>query len=103
MKILEQVESILRYVPRARNSDRELFIIYMQKSGMSLTPAQERKFRDMPSLETVRRSRQLLQERGLYPADKAVDEQRHEKFRQMTDNPITLLNEDTSWMPSLQD
>lgn len=83
MKISDQVEAILKYSRAARNSDRELLIIYMQKYGMELTDKQIELFRKMPSTETIRRTRQSLQEKGLYPADQVVDEARFQKFKKV--------------------
>lgn len=83
MKVSERVENILKASHAARNSDRELQIIYMQKAGLELTPKQIELFRKLPSMETIRRTRQSLQEQGKYPADEAVDNARFEKFRKM--------------------
>ena len=73
----------------ARNSDRELIIIYMQKFGMNLTPQQIQKFRDMPSVETIRRVRQKLQEQGKFPADQAVDDARFSKYQNVRANIVS--------------
>jgi hypothetical protein len=81
MKIKEQVESILKYDPASRNSDKRLLVIYMQKAGMNLTPEQIEKFKDLPSTETIRRIRQKLQEQGKYPAKEEINEARYEKFK----------------------
>lgn len=81
MRISEQVEGILRVSRAARNSDRELLLIYFQKFGMDLSPRQIELFRQMPSTETIRRTRQSLQEKGKYPADQAVEEARFEKYK----------------------
>lgn len=83
MTITEQVENILKASRQARNSDKELQIIYMQKSGMDLDARQVQKFRDMPSLETLRRVRQKIQESGKYKADKRVEDSRKFKSMQM--------------------
>lgn len=95
MNVQERVKSILGYSHRARNSDKELWIIYAQKSGMNLTPEQVEVFRKMPASETIRRTRQVLQQKGLYPADQKVDAARFEKFRQMrhrgTETPEQIL------------
>lgn len=53
MKTSDRVEYILQASKSARNSDKELLIIYMQKSGMNLSPQQIEVFRDMPSAETI--------------------------------------------------
>lgn len=82
MKTSERVENILRASNDARNSDRELLIIYMQKSGMDLTDEQIEIFRKMPSAETITRIRRQLQEQGKYPASEKVQEERYQKFKQ---------------------
>jgi hypothetical protein len=79
MTITDQVENILRASKQARNSDTELQIIYMQKFGLNLTDHQVELFRNMPSLETIRRVRQKIQEQGKYPADQAVRGERKRK------------------------
>lgn len=86
MNVATRVENILRASRAARNSDTELLIIYMQKSGMDLSPLQMDKFRNMPSPETIRRTRQKLQEQGKFPADEAVDKARFEKYRAVKSN-----------------
>lgn len=83
MTITQRVENILRASRQARNSDTELQIIYMQKSGMNLSEAQKQKFRELPHMETIRRTRQKLQEQGKYPADNDVNEYRYEKYKQV--------------------
>ena len=82
MRIKEQVESILKYDPASRNSDKRLLVVYMQKAGMNLTPEQIEKFKDLPSTETIRRIRQKLQEQGKYPAKEEINEARYEKFKE---------------------
>lgn len=86
MKILEQVENIMKFSHAARNSDKELLVIYMQKFGLDLTPRQVELFKKMPSVETIRRSRQIIQEQGKYPADPAVDEARFKKYQEVKYN-----------------
>lgn len=82
MKISTRVENILRVSKAARNSDTELIIIYMQKSGMELTPKQVEVFKNLPSLETITRVRRQLQEQGKYEASEAVQEARYQKFKE---------------------
>ena len=50
---------------------------------MNLTAAQIEKFKSMPSLETLRRVRQKIQEGGKYPASDAVTKERKFKSLQM--------------------
>lgn len=83
MNVTQRVEAILRASEDARNSDTDLIVIYMQKSGMNLTEDQIAKFKRMPSTETIRRIRQKLQEQGKYPASDAVNERRYSKFKEM--------------------
>jgi len=85
---MEQVANILKVSSAARNSDRELLILYMQKFGMELTLKQIEKFRKMPSTETIRRSRQAIQEQGKYLASPAVEEERFRKYKQMKNMPF---------------
>ena len=82
MKINERIEAILKASKAARNSDTELLIIYLQKSGMELTPKQIEKFKDLPSMETITRVRRQLQEQGKYEADESVQEGRYQKFKE---------------------
>ena len=82
MKTSERVENILRASHAARNSDTALLILYMQKSGMELTPKQIEIFKDMPSMETITRVRRQLQEQGKYEADEKVQEARYQKMQQ---------------------
>lgn len=79
----ERVEGILKASKQARNSDKELILIYMQKAGMDLDQRQLNIFRDLPAFETLRRIRQKLQESGKYEADKPVKENRKFKAMQM--------------------
>lgn len=86
MTIKQRVENILRASRMARNSDTELQIIYMQKSGMNLTDEQLRIFRELPHMETIRRIRQKFQEDGEYPADKGVEQARYNKYLNVRDS-----------------
>lgn len=82
MNIAERVRNIMQAVPATRSSDKELLIVYMQKAGMDLTPSQIALFKELPSMETIRRIRQKLQEDGKYPASKEVENKRFEKYKQ---------------------
>ncbi len=83
MRVTQQVENILRASVEARNSDKELFIIYCQKYGLDLSARQIEQLRDMPSFETLRRIRQKLQEQGKYPADERIGNERRFKGYRM--------------------
>lgn len=79
MNVTQAVERILRDHPNSRNSDKAMFLYVMQEAGMNLSRAQIDIFRDMPSLESVRRVRQKLQEQGKYPADSEIQKERKHK------------------------
>lgn len=56
------VIEILQENPRARNSDKEMYITYFRKIGIDLTKEQTQIFCEMPfDLETLRRTRQVIQ------------------------------------------
>lgn len=93
MTIAERVEAILANVPATRNSDTELLIIYMQKAGMNLSAEQQRLFKEMPSVGTVRRVRRKLQEQGKYPASDEVKRERSHKAMVMQQNIPKLRGE----------
>ncbi len=80
LKISERVENIMRVSVASRNSDKELIILYMQKSGMDLSERQLKIFRDMPAFETITRIRRQLQEEGKYTASPEVEEARYKKY-----------------------
>lgn len=97
MTTKQQTESILKYVEDARSDDKLLQVVYMQKSGMSLTDEQVKAFYAMGDLWDVRRYRQKFQEQGLYPATPQVEENRFQKYKRVRgeiavlDNPEELL------------
>lgn len=86
MKISDQVRRILANNIQARNSDRELLLAYMEIEGMELSPKQKEIFRHMPSMETIRRIRQKLQEGGQYLANKNIAAERTFKSYSMQQN-----------------
>lgn len=89
MKVARQVENILSMSREARNSDKALQIIYMQKFGMNLTDEQIETFKTMPSLDTVTRIRRKLQEGGSYEADQKIKRERDWKAMRMQQNAPT--------------
>lgn len=93
MTITQQVENILRAVPSTRSSDKDLLIIFMQKSGMDLSSDQIERFKNMPSPETIRRVRQKIQEGGKYPATELVKKERKFKSFQMQQQAPTYKAE----------
>lgn len=90
MQLTKIVENKLRYNRMARNSDKELYLDIMEHYGLMLTPKQKEIFRDMPSLESVRRLRQKFQEQGEYPADQKVARTRSFKAMRMEQTAPTF-------------
>ena len=86
MTVGQRIEAILGAMPDTRNSDAELWLVYAYKSGLGLSKEQERIFRDMPSFETIRRTRQKLQEQGKYPANDNVRTVRQAKAANVRTN-----------------
>lgn len=86
MTLTQRVEHILSGSMDARNSDKELQIQLMRYYGMRLTSEQELTFKKMPSLESVRRVRQKIQEQGRYPASKEVKRVRDAKAMAIEQN-----------------
>lgn len=85
MRLLPLIEDILENNPRTRDSDKELFIQVMQRRGMELTYRQIDIMRDL-NFESIRRTRQKLQEQGKYRASDRVAKQRRIKSYVMQQN-----------------
>lgn len=91
MNITERVKNIMQAVPATRSSDKELLIVYMQKAGMDLTPSQIAMYKELPSMETIRRIRQKIQENGELLATPEVEKARFEKYKK-TKGAIGVTN-----------
>lgn len=81
----------MQAVPATRSSDKELLIVYMQKAGMDLTPSQIAMYRELPSMESIRRIRQKIQENGELLATPEVEKARFEKYKK-TKGAIGVTN-----------
>lgn len=66
MRLSTLIKGILRDNEVARDSDTELILQVWKAQGLELTPAQIMKFRQLRSPESVRRTRQKIQESGEY-------------------------------------
>lgn len=86
MTNLQRVKNILEFVPKTRNSDIELLIIYWQKAGVNLSNEQIQKIKELPSPDTLTRIRRKIQENGEFPASKSVEDARFAKFKQVKQN-----------------
>lgn len=83
MTIADRVKAILSAMPKTRDSDLELWLVYAYKSGLKLTPEQQEVIKGMPSFETITRVRRKLQENGKYKASAEVARARQDKARAM--------------------
>ena len=80
MKIIDRVENFLKANTIYRNSDKRLLLDYWEKQGLVLTDEQRQVFYDRcTTAETITRARRALKDK--YPATKAVDDARFEKFK----------------------
>jgi hypothetical protein len=98
MTIKQQVENVLAVSNAGRNSHKEVQVIFMQKYGMALTPEQIEIFKKMPSMESIRRDIQIIQNReGKYRPTKEVEDARYEKFEKMksthAEDPDKILHD----------
>lgn len=97
MNTKKLIETILRDKPEARDNDKLLILYVWQAKGLRFTPEQVQKFKDMPSPETIRRGRQLLQEKGKYRASEEVEEKRYELYKE-TKQAIISAPKAVSWL-----
>lgn len=70
------VKSVLRDNKETRNSDKKLILEVFKIQGLHLTEEQERMFMKCASPESIRRSRQRVQELGLYTSYEPVKQAR---------------------------
>lgn len=81
--IKRDVESVLQVSHDARNSDRALILQVWAECGLVLDEKQREIWRNLPSSESIRRTRQKFQECGEYLADKEVQEGREVERKNM--------------------
>ena len=79
MKLNNTIEHVLTNYPEARDSDRYLILKVWEAYGLYLSESQKDKFMGCPSTESIRRTRQKLQERGKYKASERVS--RHRRIK----------------------
>lgn len=80
MNVSDSVERILREWPETRDSDNKLIVAFFQLRGANFTRKQMDLLESV-SFESIRRSRQKIQEEGRYPATERVKKAR--KFKAM--------------------
>lgn len=69
IKAEQLVKQVLEKNPITRSNDKELQIACMEAQGFVFYSGQKDKFKRLFSSESIRRSRQKIQEGGLFPAD----------------------------------
>ena len=74
-----QIRQILLLNKKARNSDKELIIEVWKANGLRLTQDQIAIFKKLPSTESIRRTRQKIQENGEFLADNNIRRTRKNK------------------------
>ena len=91
MTLKSKILAILRVAPETRNSDKELIRQYYGRYHKGSVKALDGSLwlnmddlKDLPSMESVRRTRQKIQnEDGLYQADKEVFHERVDRMVEM--------------------
>jgi len=80
-EIKSTVEHFLKNYQLARNSDKFLIMKIWEKQGLILSPEQQDIFmsKNLACAESIRRTRQKLQEGGKYPANDKIWLERHKK------------------------
>lgn len=98
MKVYDEVEKALKFYPSTRNSDAELVIKVWQAYGLYLTAEQQMKLMEVPMFESIRRTRQKIQnEENKYQADEPIKEKRHIKSLEFTQKIPTTKEPERLW------
>ena len=88
--IKPKVIEILEHSQSARNSDKDLILQVWESCGLILDEKQKEIWKNLPSSESIRRTRQKLQELGKYKADHEIIKAREENRKNME---ITMLRQ----------
>lgn len=110
MRLTPIIEDILRNNPKARDSDSELNIQVLLRMGVYLSDSQIDKLREI-NFESIRRTRQKLQQQGKYLPSERVARQRRLKSMIIQQNAPTakperveyLINDQPEAIPWLAD
>lgn len=97
MRTSTLVERILAEKPETRDSDRLLILYVWQAQGLKLTAEQIQQYKEVSSPESIRRTRQKLQEDGKYRASEQVEQERYERYVE-TKDAIATAPEAISWL-----
>jgi len=77
------VKEILASYPETRSDDKKLILKVWEAQGLILTPEQKNLFKTCFSTETIRRTRQKIQEEGQFEATDEVKHARKKKEKEM--------------------
>ena len=91
--IARVVKQVLANYPETRDNDKELLIKTWEHLGLYLSQGQQDKFKHIASPETIRRTRQKIQEGGLYPATERTRSFRKVKSAVIQQNAPTATPE----------
>lgn len=75
-EVKKQVEYVLQQYPATRNSDKLLTVKVLQEF-YKVKEIDDILNEKIPSLESIRRARQLLQHKGLYLSDKKIQQEKN--------------------------
>lgn len=93
MRTAKLVEQALKTYPITRSSDRHLIaaVWFLQDKDWS-HHAKDFLLKDALMPETITRHRRKLQEVGLYPPTKEVEDKRYAKFKGVREGNLSLLS-----------
>ena len=91
-----QIKEILKEYPETRDSDKLLILKVWESEGLFLSDDQRETFLKLTSSETIRRTRQRLQEQGYYKSTQRVKDIRMAKEVEMRQDFMTK-DSDYDW------
>src|ERR1035437_9898163 len=89
-----KVKEILKEYPETRDSDKLLILKVWESEGLFLSDDQRETFLKLTSSETIRRTRQKLQEQGYYKSTQRVKDIRMKKEIEMRQD---FMTKDSDW------
>lgn len=81
--ISKLVEEVLSFMPNTRDSDQDLILNVWSLQGIEFTIKQREQIRRAASPESIRRTRQKLQEQGKYLGQPKVKQERYLRSLEM--------------------
>src|ERR1035437_7854235 len=92
----DQIKEILKDYPETRDSDKLLILKVWESEGLFLSDDRRDTFLKLTASETIRRSRQRLQEQGYYKSTQRVKDIRMKKEVEMRKDFMTK-DSDYDW------